>query len=233
MVEVTVTFESTLAALAFQISDVPGCVLTRRTSDQTRPAPDTVAVCPPALGPSAATKASRSVPVVDVLKGAVIWGPVPSADTTASMATVAAHPHAGTVTVTETPADGVSTLPLVSVARLFSVTDPIVIGVHAYVHGAVPAADFHVAPPSVDTSTRATWPPPMSLAVPNITSCDPLSNEAPGEGLVMIDAGACVSFTGAPGTRPGWSEPASTPMSDSRFTVACWSATSGVEASRS
>jgi len=43
-VAVTVVFALAAAADAVQISDVPRCEFTRRTSDHVRPPPDTVAV---------------------------------------------------------------------------------------------------------------------------------------------------------------------------------------------
>ena len=69
------------------------------------------------------------------------------------------------VTVTGTPDDGASTLPLSSTALLFSVTVPTTLGVQEYVQEVVPVAGCHVEPPSTDTSTPATTPP-VSLAVP-------------------------------------------------------------------
>src|SRR5262245_46081172 len=85
-VEVTVAFVRTLAALACQISDVPGCVLARFTRLHVSPAPDTVIVCAPAaIGPSDATNASSSSGAADVVI-VLVRVPEPSAQTTASTA---------------------------------------------------------------------------------------------------------------------------------------------------
>ena len=51
-------------------SNVPGCALARRTSVQTRPAPETVSVCPPEGAPSDAANARRISPGADVLNDA-------------------------------------------------------------------------------------------------------------------------------------------------------------------
>jgi hypothetical protein len=86
-----------------------------------------------------------------------------------------------------------------------------VLGVHANVHAVVPVAGDQVVPPSSDTSTPATVPPPMSPAVPAIVVGVPLAIDAPEAGEVIAEVGACVS--GMPGTRSGCSDPAATPMS--------------------
>src|SRR5947208_10240872 len=83
---------------------------------------------------------------------------------------------AGTVTVT--PADGVSMLPLSSTARLFSVTKPVTSGVQLYVQLSRPLAGCQVTPPSVDTSTPPTTPP-ASVAVPLTITLTPLCSVAP------------------------------------------------------
>src|SRR4051812_4712021 len=72
------------------------------------------------------------------------------------------------VTETATPAPGVSRLPVSSYARLLIVTLPFPAAVQLYVQLDPPVAAFHVVPPSVETSTPATTPPPVSLAVPLI-----------------------------------------------------------------
>ena len=83
-VALTVTFDKTPDAFAFQISDVPACVLTRFTRLQARPAPVTVNVWPPDAGPSAATNArSVSGPAV-VLNDGVVCVPFPSEEMTRS-----------------------------------------------------------------------------------------------------------------------------------------------------
>ena len=76
-----------------------------------------------------------------------------------------------------TPAAGVSRLPLSSTARDWiracaePVGDPRIAS-----SVAVPAAGCHVCPPSVDTSTPATWPPPASVAVPAIVTAVPFDD---------------------------------------------------------
>src|SRR6185503_7682560 len=69
-------------------------------------------------------------------------------------------------TAAVTPIPGCSTLPLSSTARLMSVYDAAVWVTHENVQFSRPAARCHVAPPSVDTSTAASTPPPASVAVP-------------------------------------------------------------------
>src|SRR5919198_52562 len=65
------------------------------------------------------------------------------------------HGQTVPVTFTSTPAPGISTLPLSSIARLNSETTPLVVGDQSYVHVVRPRATCHVAPPSTDTSTAA------------------------------------------------------------------------------
>jgi hypothetical protein len=48
----------------------------------------------------------------------------------------------------------------------------------------------HVDPPSVDTSTPATTPPPESVAVPLMVTVAPFAIAAPATGDVMVDVGA-------------------------------------------
>src|SRR4051794_29417623 len=61
---------------------------------------------------------------------------------------------------TVTPGPGVSRLPLSSAARLLIVTWPEERGVQLYVHAERPVAGCQVVPPSTDTSTPPTTPPP-------------------------------------------------------------------------
>ena len=58
---------------------------------------------------------------------------------------------------------------------------------------APPDAWFHVVPPSVETSTPATVPPPASDAVPLMMTTVPAAIEAPAAGLEIVDVGAVVS----------------------------------------
>src|SRR5262249_27711575 len=82
-VEVTSAFVRGPGAVALQISAVPSCVFARWTSVQVRPAPETVAVWPPAREPSEATNAT-SISETAVLKGGVGPRPVPSTKTVRS-----------------------------------------------------------------------------------------------------------------------------------------------------
>ena len=83
------------------------------------------------------------------------------------------------ITVTVIWVVGFCTFPLVSTARLMIVACPGVVGVNAKLHEVVPVAALKVAPPSTDTSTRATDPPPVSLAVPVMVSATPLIRSLP------------------------------------------------------
>src|SRR6185295_5252696 len=81
----------------------------------------------------------------------------------------------------------------------------------------VPVAGCHVVPPSVETSTPATWPP-LSDAVPEIVTFWPSLTV---EGTLRVEVGAVVSVEAEAPVRSdcivaGWA-----PMSANRFTVAC------------
>jgi hypothetical protein len=76
------------------------------------------------------------------------------------------------------------------------VAEPDVVGVQLKLHEVVPVAALKVAPPSTDTSTRATVPPPVSLAVPVMLTVVPVDTVAPAVGDVIIDVGADVSGVG-------------------------------------
>src|SRR3954469_4694608 len=137
------------------------------------------------------------------------------------------HGHAPTTTETVMPGPAASRLPLSSTARLRIVTGPRTLGDQSKLHVVVPAATCHVLPPSTDTSTLATSPPPCSVAVPLIVRRLPLSTCPPDTGEVMIVVGAKISvdsplkISGRAGSAPGCSVPGRTFMSASRFTVAC------------
>ena len=79
----TATPAADAGAVAFQISEAPSRVFARRTSDQVRPPPETVAVWP--LGPSEDTKASSRSPVCEAPRAVVVTVPRPSALLVASM----------------------------------------------------------------------------------------------------------------------------------------------------
>src|SRR4051812_38092847 len=152
------------------------------------------------------------------------------------------HGQAPTTTDTVTPAPADSRLPLSSTARLRIVAAPRTPGDQSKLHVEVPLAVCHVDPPSTDTSTAATTPPPLSAAVPVIVTRLPFSTWPPFAGEVMVDAGAKMSddeplaTSGRAGSAPTCSVPGWAPMSASRFTVACciaWSAMCAAGAPRS
>ena len=78
-----------------------------------------------------------------------------------------------------------------------------------------------VEPPSADTSTPATTPPPESVAVPLIVTVLPLLRVAPADGEVIVEVGGAVSAGAVPATRPDISVAGCAPISASRLTVAC------------
>jgi hypothetical protein len=94
------------------------------------------------------------------------------------------------ITVTVICVVGFCTFPLVSTARLVIVACPGAGGVNAKLHEVVPVAALKVAPPSTDTSTRATDPPPVSLAVPVMVFATPANTVAPPAGEVIAEVGA-------------------------------------------
>src|SRR5947209_19518413 len=91
------------------------------------------------------------------------------------------------VTVTGNPAAGGSRLPLSSTARLWIEALIGREGVHAYVQLLVPVAGCQLLPPSTETSTPATTPPPWSAAVPLIVTVEPGATLAPLAGDVLTD----------------------------------------------
>src|SRR5215468_2172134 len=88
----------------------------------------------------------------------------------------------------------VCTFPLSSTARLLIVACPGA-GVQLKLHTVVPVAALKVTPPSTDTSTRATVPPPISLAVPVMLTVVPVDTVAPSAGDVIVEVGGVVSRT--------------------------------------
>jgi hypothetical protein len=90
---------------------------------------------------------------------------------------------------------GSCTFPLLSTARLLILTCPGVAGVKLKLHAVVPVAALKVAPPSTDTSTRATVPP-ASLAVPVMLTAIPVDKFAPDAGEVIAEVGADLSGGG-------------------------------------
>ncbi len=130
-----------------------------------------------------------------------------------------------TVTVSVVP--GFWMLPLSSIARTRIVVWPSAPGDHSKLHDVVPCAPRQVVPPSVETSTPATMPPPPSDAVPVIVTRSPLPTLVPPAGEVTSELGARVSddfavaTSGLDGSAPICSEPGCAPMSAKRLMVAC------------
>ena len=69
-------------------------------------------------------------------------------------------------------------------------------GVQLKLHEVVPVAALKVAPPSTDTSTLATDPPPVSLAVPVMLTVAPVNTLAPIAGEVIAEVGGVLSGVG-------------------------------------
>src|SRR5215470_19852646 len=83
-------------------------------------------------------------------------------------------------------------------------------------------AGCQVVPPSVETSTPATTPPPASAADPLIVTAAPSDSVAPEDGDVIVEVGAVVSADAVAAVSPDISVAGCTfPMSANRFTVAC------------
>src|SRR5262245_60012714 len=101
-----------------------------------------------------------------------------------------------TARITVISAGVACTFPLLSTARLLIVACPGVVGVHIKLHEVVPVAALKVAPPSTDTSTLATVPPPASLAVPVMLTAVPVNTVAPALGEVIVEVGGVVSGVG-------------------------------------
>src|SRR5215471_14964099 len=82
-------------------------------------------------------------------------------------------------------------------------------------------AGCRVVPPSVETSTPATTPPPVSAADPLTVTAAPSDSVAPEDGDVIVEVGAVVSVDAVAAVTPDISVVGCTPMSANRFTVAC------------
>src|ERR1700730_13182383 len=133
----------------------------------------------------------------------------------------------GHATLTLATADGGPRFPLSSTARDLIVVVGLPCAIHEYVQLVVPFAGCQVVPPSVDTSTPATTPPPASPAVPLMVTAAPSVRLAPEAGELICELGGVVSVDGLAATRPpsrlnGWA-----PMSAKRLTVACCIVLSG------
>src|SRR3954469_7233729 len=109
------------------------------------------------------------------------------------------HGHVACVTVTIAVPDGCSRFALSSVARAMIDAVPSTPGTHVYVQFALPVARRHDTPPSVETSTPATAPPPPSVAVPATVTIVPAAMLAPSAGEVMVDTGRVVSVLAVAG----------------------------------
>ena len=88
-------------------------------------------------------------------------------------------------------------------------------------------------PPSSETSTPPTRPPPASVAVPWMVTVVPGVTVVPVAGETIAADGAVVSVEAEAAVRLGSSEPGWACMSAKRFTVACCMRGSAVEVSRS
>ena len=86
----------------------------------------------------------------------------------------------GQLTPTDTPAVAAPTLPLSSVARALIVELGLPWAFQVYDQLVVPVRRVPRLPPSVETSTPATTPPPPSLAVPVSVTCAPSATLAGG-----------------------------------------------------
>src|SRR5437660_7126852 len=127
----------------------------------------------------------------------------------------------GHTTLTVVPADGDSRLPLSSTARDLSTADGLPWADQVYDQLVVPFAGCQVVPPSVETSTPATTPPPESVAEPVIVSLLPSASEAPLVGEVIADVGGVASLDCVAAVRPDCRVEGCAPMSASKLTVAC------------
>jgi hypothetical protein len=78
-----------------------------------------------------------------------------------------------------------------------------------------------VVPPSVETSTPPTTPPPASLAVPLTVTVELGVTVPPFTGAVIVEVGAVASADGDAATSPVINVPGWTPMSAKRLMVAC------------
>lgn len=85
----------------------------------------------------------------------------------------------------------------------------------------MPVASWKVLPPSVETSTEATTPPPVSAAVPVIVIASPLFTVLPEVGEVIVAVGAVWSVVSVAATSPLCRVEGCAPISAIRLTVAC------------
>ena len=91
----------------------------------------------------------------------------------------------------------------------------------------MPVARCQVVPPSSETSTAATTPPPVSDAVPVTLTTLPLVIELPAVGEVIVATGGVVSVDCDAGCSVSSSVPGWAPMSARMLTVACCMSSEG------
>src|SRR6266566_8853030 len=127
----------------------------------------------------------------------------------------------GQFTLTTAAGPGVCRLPLSSTALDSMAAVGLPCATHVKVQFVVPVAGSQVLPPSVDTSTPATTPPPASPAVPVIVTVVPSEMLAPAAGDVIVDVGAVVSVDAVAAVSPEISVEGCAPMSANRLTVTC------------
>ena len=77
-------------------------------------------------------------------------------------------------------------MPLLDVARLSTAYAPTTGKDRVMLHDVVPVAGCQVVPPSEETSTSVTMPPPATEAVPDTTKFGAFEVN-PGAGVVMVD----------------------------------------------
>src|ERR1700704_4665632 len=106
-------------------------------------------------------------------------------------------------------------------------------GVQKYIQDSRPLAGCQVVPPSTETSTPPTTPPPASVAVPVMATGMPADPSPPGSGNGREDVGARVWAEADAEVRGDCKVAGCTPISANRLTVACCIDASGVLAPRS
>src|SRR5579864_4003763 len=104
-------------------------------------------------------------------------------------------------TVLEAVVPRPSRFPLSSTARTTMFVVPCAVGVQKYIQDSRPLAGCQVEPPSIETSTPPTTPPPASVAVPVTVTGIPAETVPPGSGNVIEDVGAKVSEEAEAGVR--------------------------------
>src|SRR6185295_10789341 len=110
--------------------------------------------------------------------------------------------HPAGMMFTVVTADGCSRLPVSSTARLMMFAAPRTPGLQLNVQLSRPDARRHVDPPSTETSTPPTTPPPLSVAVPLIVTVVWDGMFAPLVGDVIVEVGGVTSVLGTAGNNP-------------------------------